>query len=400
MKVGVLLVFQNWHQDLTDEEMFRSEIRLGEMAETLGYDSVWSVEHHFDDYSMCPDATQALSYLAGRTSSITLGTGAVILPWNDPLRVAEKITMLDHLAEGRLVFGMGRGLAKMEYTGFRQDMNEARERFDEAALMITSALETGVMENDGPFYPQPRVELRPRPSRSFRERTYSVAMSPDSVDAAADLGVGMMTFLQTAIADHLPAVDRYRELFRAAHGTEPKPPTFAEFLYCHSDAEQAEETARRYLSQYFLSIVKHYEFSGTHFGQTKGYQAYDEGARMIREAGLEAAAAAYAEAQPWGTPDQIAKKLAAQKAVMGEFDINVVFSYAGLPFDKVEESFTLFSKEVLPALARALTLTTAGGQGGISGTHATSAGGPSPPKSSSTHESPLRLIITPKRITT
>ena len=134
MKVGVLLVFQNWHEDLTDEEMFRSEIRLGEMAETLGYDSVWSVEHHFDDYSMCPDATQALSYLAGRTSSITLGTGAVILPWNDPLRVAEKITLLDHLAHGRLEFGMGRGLAKMEYTGFRQDMNEARERFDEAAL--------------------------------------------------------------------------------------------------------------------------------------------------------------------------------------------------------------------------------------------------------------------------
>ena len=206
------------------------------------------------------------------------------------------------------------------------------------------------MENDGPFYPQPRVELRPRPSRSFKERTYSVAMSPDSVDAAAELGVGMMTFLQTPIADHLPAVDRYRELFRAAHGTEPKPPTFAEFLYCHSDAEQAEETARRHLSQYFLSIVKHYEFSGTHFGQTKGYQAYDEGARMIREAGLEAAAAAYADAQPWGTPDQIAKKLAAQKAVMGDLDINVVFSYAGLPFDKVEESFTLFSKEVLPAL--------------------------------------------------
>ena len=84
MKVGVLLVFQNWHEDLSDEEMFLAEIRLGEMAETLGYDSVWSVEHHFDDYSMCPDATQSLSYLAGRTSSITLGTGAVILPWNDP----------------------------------------------------------------------------------------------------------------------------------------------------------------------------------------------------------------------------------------------------------------------------------------------------------------------------
>jgi alkanesulfonate monooxygenase SsuD/methylene tetrahydromethanopterin reductase-like flavin-dependent oxidoreductase (luciferase family) len=350
MKVGVLLVFQNWHQDMSDEEMFRSEIRLGEMAEPLGYDSVWSVEHHFDDYSMCPDATQSLSYLAGRTSSITLGTGAVILPWNDPLRVAEKITLLDHLAEGRLVFGMGRGLAKMEYTGFRQDMNESRERFDEAALMITRALETGVMENDGPFYPQPRVDLRPRPSRSFKDRLYSVAMSPDSVDAAAELGVGMMTFLQMAMTDHQPAVEHYRELYRAAHGTEPKPPTFSEFLYCNSDPDEAAEIARPYLSQYFLSVVKHYEFSGTHFGQTKGYQAYDEGARMIREAGLEAAAAAFADAQPWGTPDQIVEKLAAQKEVVGDLDVNVVFSYAGMPFDKVEESFTLFSKEVLPAL--------------------------------------------------
>src|SRR5437762_7933144 len=66
MNVGVLLVFQNWHENMSDEEMFLNELRLGEMAEALGYDSVWSVEHHFDDYSMCPDATQSLSYLAGQ----------------------------------------------------------------------------------------------------------------------------------------------------------------------------------------------------------------------------------------------------------------------------------------------------------------------------------------------
>src|SRR3954469_3294609 len=151
MKVGVLLVFQNWHEHLSDEEMFLSEIRLGEMGETFGYDSVWSVEQDFDDYSMGSDATQPLTYLAARTSTITLGTGAVILPWNDPLRVAKKITLLDQLSQGRVVLGMGRGLARMEYTGFRQDMNEARERFDEAALMITNAIETGVIEGNGPY---------------------------------------------------------------------------------------------------------------------------------------------------------------------------------------------------------------------------------------------------------
>jgi alkanesulfonate monooxygenase SsuD/methylene tetrahydromethanopterin reductase-like flavin-dependent oxidoreductase (luciferase family) len=350
MKVGVLLVFQNWHENLTDEEMYMHELRLGEMAETLGYDSVWSVEHHFDDYSMCPDATQALAYLAARTDTIQLGTGAVILPWNDPLRVAEKIILLDHMSRGRLIFGMGRGLAKMEYEGFGLDMNEARERFDEAAAMITEALETGFMEGHGPLFPQSRVELRPKPSRSFKGRTYSVAMSPDSVDAAAALGTRMMTFLQTPVEQHMPAIETYRDQFRAAHATEPQPITFSEFVYCHSDAEEAEQVARRYLSQYFLSVVKHYDFAGTHFGETKGYQAYDQGARMIREAGLDAAAKAYAEAQPWGTPDQMIAKLQEQAAVVGGLDVNMVFSYAGLPFDKVEESFKLFSKEVLPAL--------------------------------------------------
>jgi alkanesulfonate monooxygenase SsuD/methylene tetrahydromethanopterin reductase-like flavin-dependent oxidoreductase (luciferase family) len=216
--------------------------------------------------------------------------------------------------------------------------------------MILDALESGEMEGDGPFYVQPRVQIRPKPSRSFRDRVWSVAMTPDSADAAAALGVGFMSFLQVSMEQHLPAVESYRQQFRAAHGTEPPPPAFSEFLYCHPDAEEAESVARRYLGQYFLSVVKHYDFSGTHFGQTKGYQAYDQGARMIREAGLEAAAAAYADAQPWGTPDQIVAKLAHQKEVLGDLDVNVVFSFAGLPFDKVEESYTLFSKEVLPAL--------------------------------------------------
>ena len=67
--------------------MYQGEIALAVLADELGFDSVWAVEHHFDDYSMCPDNLQLMSYLAGRTSTIKLGTGAVILPWNDPVRV-------------------------------------------------------------------------------------------------------------------------------------------------------------------------------------------------------------------------------------------------------------------------------------------------------------------------
>src|SRR4051812_21588438 len=100
MDVGVLLVFQNWHDNMSDREMFVQEAELGVYAEQYGFDSVWAAEPHFDDSSRCPDTLQRMTYLAGRTSRIMLGTGAVILPWNDPLRVVEKVTMLEHLSGG------------------------------------------------------------------------------------------------------------------------------------------------------------------------------------------------------------------------------------------------------------------------------------------------------------
>ena len=90
MKLGMQMLFQN-PGTMSDEELYRRELKVAELAEPMGFDTLWSVEHHFDDYSMCPDNTQFLSWLAGRTSRIGLGTAAVILPWNNPLRVVEKM---------------------------------------------------------------------------------------------------------------------------------------------------------------------------------------------------------------------------------------------------------------------------------------------------------------------
>jgi alkanesulfonate monooxygenase SsuD/methylene tetrahydromethanopterin reductase-like flavin-dependent oxidoreductase (luciferase family) len=356
MHVGLLLVWQNWHEDLTDEEMYREEIKLGLRAEELGFDSLWSAEHHFDDYSMCPDNMQVMAYFAGRTSRIKLGTGAIIVPWWDPLRVAEKVTMLDHLCDGRLILGLGRGLAKMEYEGFRQDMNTSREVFDEAAEMILRTLDTGVADHQGAIFRQPRTEIRPAPNpqRSFRERLYSVAMSPDSADAAGDLGARMMSFIQGPIENHLALIDQWRERFREKHPElgEPPPPLLTDFTYCHEDAEEAERMAHEYIGRYFLSVIKHYDFAGSHWRETKGYQAYQVGADMIAEAGMEAAAAGFVQSQNWGTPEQIIEKMRARMDVVGEFQSSMSVSYAGMPFDKVGDSLSLLGTKVVPELQK------------------------------------------------
>ncbi|HEX7214413.1 MAG TPA: LLM class flavin-dependent oxidoreductase, partial [Methylomirabilota bacterium] len=195
MDVGLQMIFASYGwTGVPDAQVWDEELRLARQAVDLGFDVLWSVEHHFNDYSFCPDNLQLMSYLAAQCPEVGLGTAAVILPWHDPLRVAEQAAVLDHLSRGRLRLGIGRGLARREFAAFRGTMDESRGRFDEAAGMILRALRTGVMEGDGPFYRQPRIEIRPRPTRSFDGRVYAVASSDDSVVSAAKLDARIVMF--------------------------------------------------------------------------------------------------------------------------------------------------------------------------------------------------------------
>ena len=113
MHVGMSLFFQNL-RGVSDEQVWLDELALAELAEPLGFDSVWSVEHHFTSYTMSPDVLQFLTYMAARTTKVQLGSMVVVLPWHDPVRVAEQIAVLDIVSGGRVVLGMGRGLGRIE----------------------------------------------------------------------------------------------------------------------------------------------------------------------------------------------------------------------------------------------------------------------------------------------
>ncbi len=351
MNVGVLLIFQNFMGRLADGEMVDGEIQLALLAEELGFDSVWPPEHHFTDYSACPDNIQLLTYLAGRTRRIKLGTGAVIVPWNDPLRVVEKIVLLDHLSGGRAILGLGRGLSRHEYDHFGIDRNTSRDRFDEASRMIVEALETGFIEGDGPYYPQPRTEIRPRPLEGFGDRLYAVGLSPESVEQAAKLGARLMTFSQQPWELYKDGpLASYRKAFREAHGMEAPPPLTGDLMFCHADETRAEEVAMEHMSNYFLTIADHYELMSEQFKQAKGYEFYASAAELFAAVGVESAARTYCQVQTWGTPDQIIDKLRARQALIGDFNVVLIARYGGMPLELAEQSLRLFADEVLPEL--------------------------------------------------
>lgn len=355
MEFGIQMVFQSvgYDDSVTDAQVYDEELRLALLAEELGFDALWPVEHHFEDYAFCPDNVVLLAHLAARTERIAVGTGAVILPWNTPIRVAERISMLDHLSGGRVRFGVGRGLARREYAGFGVSMDESRDRFDEAARMVIDALETGVIRGDGPYYPQEPTPIRPRPTRSFADRFYAVAMSPDSVLAAADLGARMVVFSQRPWTDQAESYATYRERFADVHGSQPGPLLTCDFLYCDPEPGRAEELAHRYIPAYLRSVMEHYELADDHFKRAEGYESYGNAVDLLRAIGLEELCDMYLSVQAWGTPDQVVEKLLARRELLGDYDLNVCFRFAGLPYEDAERSMRTFATEVMPVLRQA-----------------------------------------------
>ena len=352
MHVGYGLVFQNPNNQLSDREVWLNEIRLAEMAEPLGFDSIWSIEHHFDDYSMCPDPVQFLTYMAGRTKHAKLGSMVIVLPWHDPIRVAEMVSMLDHVSNGRFILGIGRGLARIEYEGFRLDQNEGRNLFVEYAELIMNALEKGYMEG-GSYTKQPRREIRPLPYKSFRGRTYAAAVSPDSMPVMAKLGVGLLVIPQKPWEAVKADFEVYHKVWREVNGATPPPkPLSGGFVFVDENRDRAEEQAMKWLSANYRTVIKHYEMTSEKFGTHKSYEFYSQISKFIGKHGLDSAAAGFAQLMPWGTPDEVLEKLSKIRELIDANGFMLNFSYAGMPYDEAERNLKCFAKHVLPEVKR------------------------------------------------
>jgi alkanesulfonate monooxygenase SsuD/methylene tetrahydromethanopterin reductase-like flavin-dependent oxidoreductase (luciferase family) len=350
MHVGMATVFQNPRKSLGDHEVYRQELRLADLAEPLGYESVWGVEHHFTDYTMCPDVLQFLTYVAGRTERAQVGSMVVVLPWHDPLRVAEQVSMLDSISGGRVILGLGRGAGRVEFDGFRLSMDESRQRFVESAQMLLGGLETGYCEHDGVFVKQPRAAIRPAPFKSFRGRTYAAAVSPESARIMAELGVGILIIPQKPWHEVARELEAYRTMFREVNGREAPPPVSAGWVFCDSDAGRAEAMARRYIGGYYESVLEHYHFEGDHLGKTRGYEYYGKMAEKIAQYGEDKVIDFFMNLQVWGTPEQCRARIADIHARTGNSHFVGVFSYAGMPYDEAERNMRLFAREVMPAV--------------------------------------------------
>lgn len=356
MHVGIATGFAN-HARINDVQFIREEFTQLELADELGFESAWMTEHHFSDYSISPNPTFYLAYLAGRTR-FRLGTQVIVVPWHDPVRMAEEIAMLDHMSGGKAIIGFGRGLARMEYEGLRVDQGEARQRFDEAVAMVMEAFDTGFIEGNGEIFKQPRREIRPRPFRPLKGRAFCAAGSPASMVSAAKLGLGRLYLGQPMVAGHKneesivgrvardDAADAWLETWRASHpGETPVAPFVSNLVFIDESSDRAHELAREFTANTFRAAVKNYEMTSDHHGSVKGYETYKSIVMTPEQA--EVAIANAHQSSIAGNPKEVLEQLDEVRRQREPQGMIPHLYTGGMPHEECMRSIRLFAKACL-----------------------------------------------------
>jgi alkanesulfonate monooxygenase SsuD/methylene tetrahydromethanopterin reductase-like flavin-dependent oxidoreductase (luciferase family) len=331
-----------------DARLIREEFENCVLAEELGFDSVWITEHHFSDYSICTNPLQALSYLAGRTKRIRLGTQVIVVPWHDPVRLAEQIIMLDHVSEGRAILGFGRGLARHEFQGLRIDQSQARELYNEILSLVIPAIETGWIEG-GEIFRQPRRELRPRPLYTFEGRKFCGSYSESSLEVAARLGFGRIV-LMLPQRGAVPEPDDFAAAWRQVHGpgTEPPRPCVSGQVFVDESADRALEVGSRHVAHTMRAAIVNYEMDSDVVSKIPGYESYAK--RVIPPETIEDTVEAFGKTVISGTPQMVIERMEELKRIYDPQAFMPHYYYGGMPQDEAVRNMRMFAATVMPEI--------------------------------------------------
>jgi alkanesulfonate monooxygenase SsuD/methylene tetrahydromethanopterin reductase-like flavin-dependent oxidoreductase (luciferase family) len=335
----------------SDREIFAEEINLARIADQTGFDALWTIEHHFTPYTMVTNPLQYLTYIAGITERVDLGTMVTVLPWHNPVRVAEDVNMLDaFLGEGReVILGVGRGLGRREYAGLSIDQGEARGRYDESIQVLKQLLATGECNFHGEHYNIEGLRLRPQPDRDLSHNLWSAGGTPETVEVIAKHDVRPLIIPTTSLELALQTAQMYTALrHQAGHGNSTHT-KLALWTYVAETEEEARRGAEQWMVEYSDSAMRHYELLGDHFKNIKGYEAYAAGSAAMAE-DASPFLRGFFNSHPWGTPEQTVARATELAEAFGTNEIMFIFKYGSMPIEAAEKSMRLFAKEVLPAL--------------------------------------------------
>jgi alkanesulfonate monooxygenase SsuD/methylene tetrahydromethanopterin reductase-like flavin-dependent oxidoreductase (luciferase family) len=347
MQVGIQFFPDIGPQTKSARDYWQEALRLVSLCDRYGYSHVRTVEHYFHPYGgYSPNPVVFLAAAAQLTRQARLVTGAVLPAFNNPLKLAGELAMLDALCDGRLDIGFARAFLPHEFARFGVALDESRARFDEGMDQVRLLLEQENVTCTGRFHSFRNVTSLPRPTQRPRPPFYVAALSTrESFQRAGAAGHAIMAIPMAggAMAELIAA---YRGARARHRGTGTVMLAF--HMFCHSDQAEAERIARGPLERYLRSLVD--AASDWTAGATSAdYPGYDKLIAGLAAETFETQVAKYAA---WvGTPECILDGVATYRRQIGDFEIaSLQVNFNDLPLAAAEASLRLFGEQVLPRL--------------------------------------------------
>ena len=252
MKFG--LAYEMQRPVLDEHAVIEETIEQIVLADEMGWDYVWFVEHHFlTGFSMSPCPEVIYGALSKLTKRIRLGFGVVILPYHHPIRVAERVAMVDHLSNGRVEFGTGRSAA-YEQTGMGIDPRDTRAMWEESLAMVPKIWASDTFEWEGRFWNVPPRQVLPKPYQKPHPPIWVAALQPSTYELAAQKGIGVMALGISAPSILEPHIKAYRENIKKANPVGQYVNNqwlSATMGYCDFDNQEARELCAQSLKTFF-----------------------------------------------------------------------------------------------------------------------------------------------------
>jgi len=346
MKFGVFYEHQiprPW-EDGDELRLFQEALAQVELADQLGFDYVWEVEHHFlEEYSHSSAPEVFLAACSQRTKQIRLGHGIVLHPpaYNHPVRIAERLATLDLVSNGRVDWGTGESASRVEIEAFNIDPTQKHEMWlesvRETAKMMVQSPYSGC---EGKYFSIPSRNIVPKPVQKPHPPIWVACSSRETIQCAARLGIGALTFAFVDPDEAKSWVDEYYEIFQKecipiGQAVNPNVAMVTGFS-CHEKEEIAiDRSLEGY--RFFMYALNHFYFNGSHIpGKTNIWQAYKAADQPIVEGrgGI-------------GSPSQVRDHLF--KFEQAGVDQVIFIQQAGKNLHRhICESLELFANTVLP----------------------------------------------------
>ena len=396
MQFGILYEMQRPFEgtNIDWNTLYKETLEQCELADRVGFDNLWFVEHHFlTGFSGSPCPEVMFGALSQRTKRIRIGFGVSILPYHHPVRVAERVAMVDQLTDGRVEVGTGRSNA-YEQTGLGIDPRDTRALWEESITMLPQIWQSDEFSWEGQFWKVPPRRVLPKPFQKPHPRLYLACTQAESFKVAADKGIGVLssaTYATSLLAEHVKV---YRE------GIEHAKPVGAfvnnfwgnnVHAHCGENNQEARELAARSLKTFFgpdkpyiRDRINAYEDLLASWGGVPEHlkadfgrwlrQSDDEHKKQAQEAGISldsgpgAARAAFAQMDPntlcergiiiAGDPDSCIKGVQLYEEA-GVDQVITIMQTETIAHEKAMQSIEMFGKHVIPAFRGASKSTAA-----------------------------------------